>query len=202
MEHPVIPAGLQRGRQSGSGLSRPRSTPVRVGFEQESSHSTLDPPAGIIVVVTLPAPCRWILAVAVTIGLQLCCCDLEAMFRACMACGDHSAPAAADHAHDHDEPAGAHHSHDHSTASEDQRDPSPCDDHHEQGECTCESHEMAKSLPQKPQVELPVVTLMAVLPAPAYNDVAREQRVYRKAPNEGGFRPPTSLLRLHCALTI
>ncbi len=61
---------------------------------------------------------------------------------------------------------------------------------------------MAKSLPQKPQVELPVVTLMAVLPAPAYNDVAREQRVYRKAPNEGGFRPPTSLLRLHCALTI
>jgi hypothetical protein len=61
---------------------------------------------------------------------------------------------------------------------------------------------MAKSLPERPRFELPAFTLMAVLPDPACNDAEYPQRVCRRTPNEGILRPPTSLLLLHCALTI
>jgi hypothetical protein len=152
--------------------------------------------------VTLPGPVRWIIAVAVTVGLQVCCCNLEAMFRVCIACGDHAAPALADLTHNHDEPASEHHSHDHLTTAEDQHGPSPCDDHHEEGECTCKSHELAKSLPEKPRLDLPTLALIAVLPEPQFDDPGFVSISCRWAPTERVFRPPTSLLRQHCALTI
>lgn len=168
----------------------------------EISRSILPPGVGIIIAVTLPGPVRWIIAVVVTIGLQVCCCNLETMLRACIACDDHAAPAPADLAHNHDEPAGAPHSHDHPTTAEDQQDSSPGDDHHEQGECTCESHELVKSLPEKPRSELPAFTLIAVLPEPRFDDRGFSSISCRWAPTERVFRPPTSLLRQHCALTI
>jgi len=152
--------------------------------------------------VTVPSTVRWIIAVAVTIGLQVCCCNLEAMFRVCIACGDHAAPALADLTHSHNGPASAHHSHDHPTTAEDQHESSPCNDHHEQGECTCESHELAKSLPEKPRLELPAISLIAVLPEPQFENLGFAPVSCRWAPTESVFRPPTSLLRQHCALTI
>ncbi len=158
--------------------------------------------AGRIHVVTRPAPVRWIIAVSVAFGLQFCCCNLEAVFQVCTACADHSAPASADHAHNQDELSGEHHSHEHATASEDQHDPLPCDEHHEHGECKCGSHNMAKSLPEKPRLELPVLTLIAVLSEPEFKASEFDSCLSSLNLNEGVFRPPTSLLRQHCALTV
>lgn len=152
--------------------------------------------------MTLSGTVRWIIAVTVTIGLQVCCCNIEAMFRVCIACGDHAAPALADLTHSHDEPASAHHSHDYPTTAEDQHESSPCNDHREQGECTCESHEVAKSLSEKPGLDLPTLALIAVLPEPQFGDPGFVSSPHRWAPTESDFRPPSSLLRQHCALTI
>lgn len=152
--------------------------------------------------MTLNSTVRWIIAVAATIGLQVCCCNLESMLRVCISCDDHAAPALADLTHNHDEPAGAPHSHDHPTTAEDRHGPSPCNDQHEEGECTCESHELVKSLPEKPRSELPAFALIAVLPEPRFDDVRFTPISCRRAPNEGVFRPLTTLLRQHCALTI
>ena len=152
--------------------------------------------------VNLNGPVRWIIAVAAAIGLQICCCNLEAMVRVCIACDDHAEPAPADLTHNHDEPAGAHQSHDHPTTAEDQHEPSPCDNHDEEGECTCESHELAKSLPEKPRLEVPAFALIALLPQPQFDNSGFAPVSCRWAPNEGVFPPPTSLLRLHCALIV
>lgn len=145
---------------------------------------------------------RWIIAVAVTIGLQLCCCNLETMFRVCVACDDHAAPAEAALTHHHDEPSSGDHSHDHPTTTEDQHGPSPCNDHHEDGECTCESHESAKSPPEQPRLELPAASLIAVLPEPQFDQPGSASISWRWTPVARIVRPPTSLLRQHCALTL
>jgi len=152
--------------------------------------------------VTLPGSVRWFVAVAVTFGLQFCCCNLETMFRVCLSCGDHSVAASADHGHHHHDLASEHAGHAHATGPEDRHEVPPSREHQHDGDCTCGSHEVAKSLPEKPRLELPALSLIAVLPEPEFDDPGFTSISCRWTPTESVFRPPTSLLRQHCALTI
>ncbi len=70
------------------------------------------------------------------------------------------------------------------------------------GDCTCSSRN-AKVAPTGPRREsLPQMVPIAVLPAGDPLPLRAAMPGATAALGAGFFRPPTSLLRLHCALTI
>lgn len=137
---------------------------------------------------------------AVAFGLQLCCCNLETIFRACVSCGDHSAAAAEDDHHHHD--VDGHHDYEHSDLPAGHHDLPDGGDHQHDGDCSCGSHELSKSLPEKSRFEFPALTLIAILPGLGFDDAGSARRACPRPRIQGVFLPPASLLHQHCAHTI
>lgn len=155
---------------------------------------------------------RWILASLISIGLQLCCCNAEVLFNGC--CGGQAHPQDAavaladshDHAyHSHREHGGhddGDHHHDNAPSQHDDGQPTkpcgPCD-HHNNGGCSCGTHDKAPGHIE--QLYLPV-TVVAILPAPVVLTPTLLTSASRYAELHGVFPPQTSLLQQHCALIV
>ncbi len=135
---------------------------------------------------------------AVAVGLQVCCCNLESVFRVCIACGDHSTRDASGHGHHHHGPSNAADDHAHSDA----HTLPDGGDHEHDGTCECGSHQTAKSPPEKRGFQAPAPPLLAVLVLTALDDTGPPARARQPSGRCPVYRPPMSLLGQRCALTL
>jgi hypothetical protein len=157
--------------------------------------------------MALSATARWILTALVSMGLQLCCCNIENLLGA--GCSDHPtggsdqvlAASIAHHEHnDHSHCNGNHHA---DSSAPDHHSSSPCGpwDQHDDGECACGAHDKAANLLQQSALDGPL-TVVAILPIPT----VLISSFTVSAPQHGDMHavlpPPTSLLRQHCALIV
>lgn len=156
--------------------------------------------------MSLPAPTRWVLIGLISIGLQLCCCNAEALLGGC--CQNDSEVEATndgcqvsgghDHSDGHDH--GSHHA-DRSDHDKDHNQPEksggPCN--HDGGGCSCGTHDKVPSHVEK--LDLPV-TVVAILPAPVDLTPVLDSSAPRYAGLHGVFPIRTTLLQQHCALTV
>jgi len=143
-------------------------------------------------------------------AVPLCCCNFQSWLSGCVACeaGTHPATVepgahhhAGDSAHDHD----SDHFADPSAASAEGSDlhPSPCGPGHDDDhDCTCGKQNTALTV-AKTTVELTTPILVAILSFPTVMDSAA-LRPFRMVGRDlwVASRPPTTLLHLHCALTL
>jgi len=158
------------------------------------------------------SPVRLLLTILVIAMVPFCCCSFHAWLSVCGACETHSDRGASErfaagHSdvvnHHHDD--SDHHAEDGGACSGHHEDaPSPCrpDGPSDDG-CKCGKHDLKMVSFQKPIVEFSTPALIATLPWVTAGNVQHPVTHYaarRFAWAEA--RPPTSLLRLHCALTI
>ena len=144
---------------------------------------------------------RWLIATLLGIELPVCCCTGPPIARALGVVMASHAFAGADDKADgpHIEPPGE--SRGGCCASTDKgRNPVPCKD---DGPCDCGQHKQIKQVPEGKATLGAPSPLVVVLPSVdravwAPKPAARARRGAAKAVT----RPPSSLLRLHCALTI
>lgn len=156
-------------------------------------------------------PVRLLLTILVVATVPFCCCSFHAWLSVCETCPTVSAGGVEEHfaaihgvgaAHHHDSD---HHADDGSPCSgHDGEAPAPCcpDDSGDHG-CKCGKHDLKMVSVEKPTVEFSAPVLIAILPWVAVTNIeppAMCCTFRRFAWAEA--RPPTSLLRLHCALTI
>ena len=157
-------------------------------------------------------PIRLALTILVITAVPFCCCSFHAWLSACGACTTHSNAGVGEHiAHDPEAHRESHH-HDsnHHEADGDscsghhENAPSPCcpDDPGNDG-CKCGKHDLKMVSVERPTVEFSVPALIAILPwahasnfEPPVTHFTARRCVWAEA------RPPTSLLRLHCALVV
>lgn len=80
----------------------------------------------------------------------------------------------------------------------------PCGPHHEdQNDCSCGKHDAKMLTGAKPSVEPPVSVIIAILDWVVTTDRASlAQITINRHDAWATARPPTSLLRLHCALVV
>lgn len=136
----------------------------------------------------VPRSTRWILAIGLVVSAMVCCCQGRSAVRLLAGFGEDSAAIAAEHGC--------------CGSSETQPDHNPTNDRHDQ-RCQCRSHDSVKDLshPQS-MVEntgsIPPLTATPLLFSPAAAQTPRAKR----DDSHLVVRPPDSLLRLHCALTI
>lgn len=158
------------------------------------------------------APARLILAGLISIGLQLCCCNFEVLLGGC--CGEQTdsreASVALSDGHDHSRNAqhehgghddGDHHHGQTPTQHDDGQPSKPCGpcDHHNDGGCSCGTHDKAPS--QIAKLDLPM-TVVAVLPTPTSFIAPLTISAPRYAGLHGVSPPRTTLLQQHCALIV
>jgi hypothetical protein len=160
--------------------------------------------------MALAAPFRLLLVAMVAIGMQICCCGTAALSAACALCGDpgleptrHTTPVHACHGHPSEHGLGSH-THDDDQSAFDGH-PAPSHDPHQDGPCTCWGNGKGPVTFEKPgKVKLPSPVVVAVLsrgwePEPGLPAAA----LFRRSDAaEWAPTPVTSLLRLHCALTV
>jgi len=163
----------------------------------------------------LTATARWILASLISIGLQLCCCDVGVLLGGCCSGTGGDADATvqsnavaiahhdADHAHhDHGSHDHGDHHHDGQPSHHDDGQPAkpcgPCD-HDDDGGCGCGTHDKAPS--QIVKLDLPM-TVVAILPTPTSFTPPLTIIAPRYAGLHGVSPPRTSLLQQHCALIV
>lgn len=142
---------------------------------------------------------RWIVAVVVlTMALPICCCNGNLLLRALNLAGPQAeqanrlAPSSGQSRCDHEDH--------HCCGSPKNGESAP---HDKQEPCRCGQHDVVKKLPEQG-------TAIAFAPATfALYEVASVDAAFPSGPESGSPntpksvpRPPTSLLRLHCALTI
>lgn len=156
------------------------------------------------------SPFRFLLTVLLAVTVPFCCCDFHSVLSACAAC---ESPATGREAHTqtHDHADGAGHQHasthhqkgDQDTPGDDHHGTIPDGPNHEKHDCTCDSSSGTMLSVEKSTVELPALVVVAVIdwvpladlvPDALFRVHEREQRAVQ--------RPPTSLLRLHCALIV
>lgn len=148
---------------------------------------------------------RTFVALLLVVVVPFCCCNFHSLLTACEACvpacAGHESRTAAANGHDDND-----HEHLHASGA---RPGSETRHHHgepsdgDTQDCTCGKHEAKMLSGEKPTIELPTTVLVAILnwttvawaaPEPSLTFVSGE--VWACA------RPPTSLLRMHCALTV
>jgi hypothetical protein len=154
---------------------------------------------------------RLVVSLLLAVTVQFCCCSFHAWLSACARCGDHAQRGSVD--------AGAQ---PHSGACTDDHDgdcPSdfaskghsshsdtggPCGPHHgDHGGCSCGNHDSKALTGSAPSVEPPVPVLLAVLDWALTTDRMLASRIaIQRHDVWATARPPTSLLRLHCALVV
>jgi hypothetical protein len=149
---------------------------------------------------------RTFVALLLAVVVPFCCCNFHSWLSACASCvpassvdGDRQLAAKE---HDH---KGCHHSGSKGSDSggDHHQGPVSPEDGSDQHDCTCGKNQAKMMAGEKPTIELPTAVLVAILnwttvawaaPEPSLTFVSGE--VWACA------RPPTSLLRMHCALIV
>lgn len=147
---------------------------------------------------------RTCLCLLLAVVVPFCCCNLHSLLTACEAC----APACADrHGHTAAATGPTHHDQGHGDGRGGDSDSKTR--HHEtpsQGDpqnCTCGKHDAKMLSGEKPTIDLPTAVPVAihnwiVMPLSA----AEPLRAFTNGEVWAFARPPTSLLRMHCALIV
>lgn len=151
---------------------------------------------------------RLFITLLLAVAVPMCCCDFRMWLTACEPCDAAKSHASIEHtAHEHSAGGGHDHESDHhaSTASNEGIEPSssPCGPGHDDDhDCTCGKQNTLLTV-AKSNLDLPTPVLVAILSFPAFADSsalppfrAIERGLWVSA------RPPTTLLRLHCALIV
>lgn len=143
---------------------------------------------------------RWMVATLMAVALPFCCCNGRLVTQAIGALAAIPTVALAPH---HDETGSLHHgdrepAHGCCPSGPSDR-PTPCED---DGPCDCDQHKQVKQLPESPTTVDYSGTLVAVLSSVAPAGWVPEPPSIARLSPAAVPRPPTSLLRLHCALII
>jgi len=154
------------------------------------------------------SPFRLLVTLLLVVAVPFCCCNFHSWFSACASC---EAPAASGEAatvaHVHADSSShhhaAHHEHTTGTVADTHTDTAPCAPGDQKHDCDCGKNSGMMLSVQKSTVELPAPVVVAVLDWALTSDLlppvqfqAHEQQL------RAVERPPTSLLRMHCALIV
>lgn len=152
---------------------------------------------------------RLFVTLLLAVAVPLCCCNFRSLLIACVPCEPatqrDAAQPVADHQSDgtvHDHDSG--HDSGPTTAHNEGGEPgqSPCGPGHDDDDCTCGTQSTLLTI-AKQTMEFPTPVLVAILSFPTIAE-SWESCPF-SAMNRGlwtAARPPTSLLRLHCALVV
>jgi hypothetical protein len=148
---------------------------------------------------------RTCLSLLLAVVVPFCCCNFHSLLTACEAC----VPACAGH-ESRTEAANGHDDNDHEHLHASGARPGSETRHHhgepsdgDTQDCTCGKHEAKMLSGEKPTIELPTAGLVAILNWVAVpSSVAEQSRPFSNGEVWASARPPTSLLRLHCALIV
>jgi hypothetical protein len=137
------------------------------------------------------------------VSMPLCCCSFRSMGKCCSPLSEGDRPAQA-HA-ETDEPANehahCHGGHCHSDTPADTHSDAPRDDDGER--CACGKSLTKTGLVEKPAIEIPAPTLVAILPFVAESGwLVKCPQCAMVLSAEPDVGPATSLLRQHCALIV
>lgn len=156
--------------------------------------------------LTISRQFRSLIALLLAVVVPFCCCNFYSWLKVCAPCEPATLVAGVgqlpSRAHDHrschhsDEPASA-------VGSAAQQDPDlPADDSDPQ-DCTCGKHQAKMLSGVKPTLELPASVLVAILHwATVEWPDAEQPGQFMNGAVSACARPPTSLLRMHCALIV
>lgn len=145
---------------------------------------------------------RWMLATVMVVALPFCCCNGRLVTQAY---GGLAAIHTVAHGSLYEGTGNLHHQEAdpgpgqgcHSSGKSDGS--TPCDD---DGPCDCEQHKQVKQVPDRSTTVDFSWTLIAVLPGDERTDWIPEPPTIARFSPGAVPRPPTSLLRLHCALIV
>ncbi|HMN39758.1 MAG TPA: hypothetical protein PKE29_02865 [Phycisphaerales bacterium] len=142
------------------------------------------------------------------VAVPFCCCNFRSLLSTCSSC--QAAPvadepeASHDRSHDSDHDLAA--PHQHATGHkqhEDGQSSVPCGPGDEKHHCNCEKNDGKMLTVQKSTVELPMPVVVAILDWSMAADMLPPAAI--RVQYRGSLaiaRPPTSLLRQHCALIV
>ena len=156
----------------------------------------------MIVVFGPTGPFRLLVTLLLEVSMPLCCCSLRSLGKCCPS---QSSPVVAGHSHaesdhEHEEHASCHGGHDHDDS---QPDSKPCTPSSDTDGCGCGKSLTKLGVVAKPVVELHAPALVAILPTAETLPVEEVASIRARATAARPVLPPvTSLLRLHCALTV
>lgn len=147
----------------------------------------------------LIGPTRLLLTAMLVAAIPLCCCRGEIWGSLLAGVSAECSESQASHGE-----AGHCHPQDHCAGQSGNgcggKDREPCDD---DGPCDCGRHRDVKSLPEAPaSIAAGSSVLVGILPAPGAVSPANLTGGGAPASPEGAPRPPTTLLRLRCALVL
>jgi len=153
------------------------------------------------------SPFRLLVTLLLAVAVPFCCCNFHSWLSACAPCE------AASHVTEtklavHSHAAGVGHDHDADHHAESAKTPegnipaSPCERGHDDGDCACSKQSTYLTV-AKPTLEFPTPIVVAVLSFPAITETWASLPSWTTERDSRAFaRPPTSLLRLHCALIV
>ncbi len=154
------------------------------------------------------SPIRLLGTLLLVVAVPFCCCNFHSMLTTCSSC--QAAPVAKEveashgrsHDADHDHAVPHQHATGHTQGGSGES-PAPCGPGDEKHKCNCEKNDGKMLTVQKSTVELPTPVIVAVLDWSMAVDLLPSAAIrvqYRG--NLAIARPPTSLLRQHCALIV
>jgi len=145
---------------------------------------------------------RWMFATLMAVALPFCCCNGRLVTQAFGALATISTVA---HGWHHEDIGNRHHGESresgHGCHSSDPSDDgsAPCDD---DGPCDCDQHKQVKQIPERSttvDLSWTVIAVLTTVERPLW--IPEPPAISRLSP-AAVPRPPTSLLRMHCALII
>lgn len=155
-------------------------------------------------------PIRLIATVVLALAVTCCCCDFRAVLGGCDSCGSDVRPAANDDGGQGDVGAnsgeGAHsHCRGQAPDDEDERPATPHEHpaNHNHEDCACGKSSGKILSIEKTMVEPTQSVVVAVLDWSGASEVSRcDPGLGRERERRGAEQPPTTLLSMHCALTV
>lgn len=157
------------------------------------------------------SPTRLLVTLLLVVAVPFCCCDFRSFLSGCASCGAEGPATGHDEVVAHVDADGAAHDHaachqhatGHAPENADNHAPLPCGPGNDTHDCNCGKNDGKMLTVQKPTVELPTSVIVAVLDWTLTADLA--PRAISRMPYRdisAVARPPTSLLRMHCALIV
>ena len=146
---------------------------------------------------------RWLLAAYMALMMPLCCCYASVAAESCAPAEESNVQAQMGHEHNHGERAPKHDGgHDHQAPADDHHKCDPSCPGHDDGSCDCGCdnpghHSFTVEKPASIDASIgfsPVVLPLLTL--------ALSKQVRINEPATNAPRPPTSLVRMHCALIV
>ncbi len=146
---------------------------------------------------------RWLLAGYMALLMPLCCCYASSAAECCTPADESTVRSQAPHEHDHAERAPKHDGgHDHQAPADDQNKCEPTCPGHDNDSCDCgcdnpghHSFTVEKSASNDASLGFSLVVLPWLTPL-------LNEQVRPNTPATNPPRPPTSLVRMHCALIV